>query len=126
MLSEGSYKKVFNKIENIKKQTQVDDNKIASWMYQIICGHDIDDGLRNLDNIKLSQFQINQIKKDITQIFHLLFGVEVMRHPTALVHNYMAFDLLLNNSIDWKKLLDLYSIEVSNKKCKNKSVRLLN
>lgn len=68
------------------------------------------------ENIRQKNFEANELLTVFTNgpnqisefgacLHYLLFGLEVMRNPSALIHNMMMLELIQNNRLSWEDFL---------------------
>jgi hypothetical protein len=51
------------------------------------------------------KIEIDKLSQDASSLHYLLYGTEVVRNPSALIHNMMAMELISNGKMTWKEAL---------------------
>ena len=55
----------------------------------------------------------DQLSNNAASLHYLLFGTEVIRNPSALIHNMMMLDLIKCGKLTWKKAFEDHDMPMS-------------
>lgn len=91
----SSYEAIFNNLKHYSEHG-IDDKDLAYWIRNILLNNEveIDKGFNQKD-ITLKGHLKECLAKTLCSLTHLMFVVETMRYPGALIQNQMILDLVL-------------------------------
>lgn len=52
------------------------------------------------------KIEISELSQNAASLHYLLYGTEVVRNPSTLIHNMMAMELISNGKMSWKEAFD--------------------
>ncbi|AZL16271.1 hypothetical protein [Rickettsiales endosymbiont of Stachyamoeba lipophora] len=105
----NAYNEIAKTINSLKKNIEVTDADIASWVRGILqCtpGTVIFKRIDKNDPISLSPKQQSDLELFMVQLAQLLGGTEKMRYPGAMIANEMMLDLIISNKLNWETALN--------------------
>ncbi len=105
----GSYQNIYLNLEIYKNRSSgiITDSQIAIWVREILkCENlPLNEG-KLMQSTKLSAGDLNSLKRELAGLTFLLFGCEVMRNPASLILHNMMLDLIIDEKLTWKDVLN--------------------